>query len=176
MSTVVRLKIYKGSCFTVAKLETPLFFLSLLFTPHPPEKRVPCPLGKSMRSDADEELRREIHEERHPVRRRRNSGSLWCTLPSINPFHPLPQFHSSPTHDSTPWNLKWMAVGNWDTREREVEFAWTQNSEAKKSETHFSKVSVLDFFFHYFLSCFVQISVLVNGFLFICWNLVHLIW
>ena len=91
-----------------------VFFYSLLSHPNTcvfAEKST----RKTIWSDADEELRREIHEEDDLVWCWRRLGSLWCTLPSINPFHPLPQFHSSPTHDSTPWNLKWMVVGNWNT-------------------------------------------------------------
>ena len=70
-----------------------------------------------------------------------------------------------------------MAIGNWDTHEREAELAEAQKPEAKKkkSETHFPKVSFLKKKIQYFLSCFVQISILINGYLFICWNLVHLI-
>ena len=38
-----------------------------------------------------------------------------------------------------------MAIGNWDTHEREAELAEAQKPEAKKkkSETHFPKVSFL---------------------------------
>ena len=150
---VAQLKVLKGGVLAFFFF---FFFYSLLShpnacvfkkrSPHPPEKSK----RKTIWSDAGKELKREIHKEDNPVRRPRKSGSLWCTLPSINPFHPLPQFHSSPTHDSTPWNLKWMAVGNWDTREREVELAWTQNPKAKKK----AKPTSLRWVFSTFFSLF----------------------
>ena len=39
-----------------------------------------------------------------------------------------------------------MAIGNWDTHEREAELAWAQKPEAKKkkkSKTHFPRASFL---------------------------------
>ena len=131
LTTIAQLKVFKGRVFASFFF---FFFFFSFFSPysllsHPNayifEKRSPRPPKKSTRkkiwSNAGEELRKEIHQEDSPVRCQRKLGSLWCTLPSINSFHHLPQFHFSPIHDSTPWNLKWMAVGNWDTHEREVE-------------------------------------------------------
>ena len=111
-----------------------------------------------------------------------NAGEDWVPSGLVYSSFHKPISPSSPISLlSHPWqySLKLEMNGNW-----ELGHTWKRSWISLSSKTRSKKKAkpttlrwVFSIFFsHYFLSCFVRISVLVNGFLFVCWNLVHLIW
>ena len=168
MGTVAQLKYIRGAFYYSSAEKNPFFFvfpLSLLFTPHPPEKIVLRPPEKIV-------LRPPENRRRGPTPAKSSEAKSTMNVTQSDAGKDNPVFHKpiSPFSPISVVSHPWQC-----SLKPKAELGWAQKPEATvQKRIPLPKVSVLNFFFHYFLWCLVRNSFLVNGFLLICWN--YFIW